>query len=175
MLLNVGVNIISNDLGYFERFLMKSKLIFIFIIFIYPKIYSQDQGKFQDQIDSLGSIKTGYENKIMELNIFIKQIEDKKSFAKIERFGGSKYTIPANSIIQIRDKANSTGRLIFIPIRGEIITLIDFDDNNHYWLVSFNENEFGYVKDVDIEQNTKINNYKKHLFNINYQIALKPK
>lgn len=149
------------------------RLIFIFILFISSKTYSQDQGIFQQQIDSLGSVRTEYENKIKELNILIKQIEDKKALSRIEKFGGFKYTVPANSIMQIRDKANSTGRLIFIPIRGEIITLIDFDDNNDYWLVSFNNNEYGYAKDVDIQQNITITNYKKRLVDLKAQVALK--
>jgi hypothetical protein len=170
--MNIEMNIVSKDTGYFERLIMK-KLIFIFILFICPKIYSQDQIKFQQQIDSLGSVKTLYENKITELNLLIKQIEDKKSLAKIGRFGGFRYNIPANSLMQVREKANSISRLLFIPIKGEIITLIDFDNKDEYWLVSFNKNEFGYVKDVDIQQDATIENYKHHLIDLKAQMTIK--
>lgn len=148
-------------------------LIFTASLFICPGIFSQDQIKYQRQIDSLEAIKIVYQNKIADLNIIIKQIEDKKSLAKIEIFGGSTYNIPANSTIQIRDKANSASRLIFLPIKGERITLIDFDDKDGFWLVSFNRNEFGYVKDVDIEQDITIKNYKEHLVVLKAKIAMK--
>lgn len=170
--MNVEMNIFSKGSGYFEKLLMK-KLVFIFLLFICPRIYSQDQIRFQRQIDSLGSVKAEYENKIAELNILIKQVEYKKSLAKIERFGGFRYNTPANSLMQIREKANSTSRLIFIPIKGEIITLIDFDDKIDYWLVSFNKNEFGYVKDVDIQPDASIENYKHYLTDLKAQITVK--
>jgi len=149
------------------------KLVFLFILLVSTKVYSQDQIKFQKQIDSLESVKIEYENKITEINILIKQIEDKKSLAKIEIFGGSSYNVPANSIMQIRDKANSASRLIFLPIKGEIITLIDFNDKDGYWLVSFNKNEFGYVKDADIQQDISIKNYKEHLVVLKAKITMK--
>jgi|WetSurMetagenome_2_1015567.scaffolds.fasta_scaffold314916_1 hypothetical protein len=149
------------------------KLVFILLLLICSKIYSQDQIKFQKQIDSLEAVKALFQNKVEELNILIKQIEVKKSLAKIEIFGGSTYNIPANSTIQIRDKANSAGRLIFLPIKGEKITLIDFDTKDGFWLVSFNKNEFGYVKDLDIQQDITIKNYKEHLVVLKAQIAMK--
>jgi hypothetical protein len=149
------------------------KLIFLLILFISPKIYSQDHSLYQKQIDSLEAVRAKYETRISELNSQIKQIEEKKALSKVEKFGGFEYIIPANSIMQIRDKATASGRLIFIPIRGEKITLIDFDTHISYWLVSFNKTEYGFVKDSDIMQNPMITDYKKRLLEIKSQIALK--
>jgi hypothetical protein len=57
----------------------------------------------QRQIDSLKSIRTEYVKKIVQINILIKDIEDKKMINEIEKYKIIKYHVPAQSTIKIRD------------------------------------------------------------------------
>jgi hypothetical protein len=70
--------------------------------------------------------------------------------------------VPVQPIIKIRDIDNPTGKILFEPQKGEVLTLIDFNDVNDYWLVSYN-NEVGYVSDVFIHESSAITHFKKYL------------
>ncbi len=151
---------------------MKIQML-ILLLLIGSNINSQDLRHFQKQVDSLEYLKIEYENRISDFEKLIKQTEDKILIAKSEKFGGLDYSIPALSTIQIKDKANNSGKIIFLPIKGETIKLIDFDNNNNNWLVSYNKNEFGYVDDTYINQDSSVSNYKNHLKVIKSRISLK--
>jgi hypothetical protein len=140
---------------------MKS-FVFLFSLMPCQHIYSQDQLGMQRQIDSLKSIRTEYVKKIVQINILIKDIEDKKMINEIEKYKIIKYHVPAQSTIKIRDIDNPVGKILFEPQKGEVITLVDFNDVNDYWLVSFN-NEAGYVNDVFIRKSSTVTHFKKYL------------
>jgi hypothetical protein len=138
------------------------KLVIIFILFVCQKTYSQEVTRFQKQIDSLKAIKSDYEYKIKEVNILINQIEIKKSLTEFERFESILYIVQGHQPMKIRNRDESSGKILFRPKEGETIKLIDYNDNNDYWLVSYN-NSVGYVSEVYIEESPAIDDYKKYL------------
>jgi hypothetical protein len=138
------------------------KVVFSIFLLLSNNAFSQDQKIMLQHIDSLKALKIEYENKIMQINTAIKEIENKKTIIEFEQFDNLKYVIPAQPTVRIREKENSSGKLLFEPKKGEIITLIDFDDNTHHWLVSFH-NTVGYVNEVLIRQNSDVDDFKKYL------------
>lgn len=143
------------------KFDMK-KFAFLSSLLICQYVYPQNKISMQRQIDSLNSIRTEYVKRIEEINVLIKAIEDKKIINEIKIYKNIKYEVPAHSTIKIRDKDNSSGKILFEPQKGEIITLVDFNDVNDFWLVSYN-NEAGYLNDVFIKGSSAITNFKKYL------------
>lgn len=146
---------------------MKRFTLFIFLI-ICIKAHSQNLDKMQSSIDSLKAIKTDYLNKIKGIDILINEIENKKTITEFERFEKMSYTVPIQPNPKIRDKDNSNGQILFELKKGEVMTLIDFD--NDYWLVSYS-NAVGYVNDVFIQQSPSINDFKKYLVAKRIQLA----
>lgn len=139
------------------------KFVLLFSLMLCQYVHSQDQRRMQRQIDSLKLIRTEYAKKIVQINILIKEIEDKKTINEIEQYKILKYRVPAQSAIKIRDKESPAGKILFEPPKGEVITLVDFNDITDYWLVSYND-EVGYVNDVFLHKSSAITNFKKYLF-----------
>lgn len=138
------------------------KLVFLFSLILCQYVYPQDKPGMQRQIDSLESIRTDYVKKIVQINILIKAIEDKKTINEIKLYMNIKYRVPSHSTIKIRYNDNSSGKILFEPQKGDVITLIDFNDVNDSWLVSYN-NEVGYVSNAFIHKSSEITNFKKYL------------
>lgn len=113
-------------------------------------------------IDSLKSIKTRYEKKIKEFDILIKHIEEEKFLAEFERFESIFYIVQTQAPMKIRDKDDSSGKIIFRPKAGETIKLIDFNDLTKCWFVTYN-NTGGYVNEVFIKNSQAIRDFKKYL------------
>lgn len=146
------------------------RLIFIFILFICPKIYSQGQSKFQKQIDSLKVIKSECEINLQKINLLIKEIEGKKIITEFESFESLNYVVQAQPLMKIRDRGDSSGNIMFQPKAGESIKLIDYNASSDYWLVSY-KNVNGFVNGVYIEPSSTINDFKKYLVVKKTQIA----
>lgn len=104
-------------------------VIFSIFLLLSTTAFSQDQKLMSQQIDSLKALKVDYENKILQINAAIKEIENKKIILEFENLDNLKYVVPAQPLVRIRDKDNSSGKLLFEPKKGDVITLMDFDDN----------------------------------------------
>ncbi|HBH82636.1 MAG: hypothetical protein A2X03_09980 [Bacteroidetes bacterium GWA2_40_15] len=139
------------------------KNLFCFLIGIIPfSVFAQNKSNFQRQIDSLNSLRKEYQNKIETIDGQIKDLDSKKTIAQFENVEGLDYYINQQLQIKIRDKASSSGKVIFEPKNGMTIKLIDFIDVGNYWLVSIN-NKIGYVSEVFIQANPIITEFKKNL------------
>jgi hypothetical protein len=138
------------------------KFTFLITFLLCQNVYPQGQHGVQRQIDSLKSVRSEYEKKIQQINVLIKNIEDKKVINEFEKYSSIKYLVPDQSTIKIRDQGNSSGEILFTPIKGEEITLIDFNDDLDYWFVTY-KSKAGYVNDVFIQQSSSISDFKKYL------------
>jgi len=140
---------------------MKRFVSFCFL-FICIAANSQNHIAIQKRIDSLKSLKHDYEIKIQELNTKIKDLENSKIISSYEQIKNFQYSVPGQPILRIRDKDNSSGAVLYELKKGDILTLIDFNDDIDYWMVSYNGN-IGYVNDVLIQQNSAVLDYKNYL------------
>jgi hypothetical protein len=131
-------------------------------LFVSVSAISQDLKTIQNKIDSLQDLKTMYESKIQQLDKAIKDLENAKVITSYEKYDDLKYIVPNQPLVRIRDKDDTSGKILAEPQNGEVITLIDFNDKIDYWLVSY-KNLTGYVNDVLIQQSAAIQDFKKYL------------
>lgn len=138
------------------------KCIFLITFLLYQNVYPQGQHDVQRQIDSLKSVRSEYEKKIQQINSQLNNIEAKKVIEEFANYTSIKYIVPDQSLMKIRDKDNSSGKILFEPKKGEEITLLDFNDVIDYWFVTYNGKP-GYVNDVFIQPSSPIIDFKKYL------------
>lgn len=137
-------------------------LLSSFLIIITLTTYSQDLSKIQSQIDSLKKVKKEYESKIQFIDLRIKDLEERKTSSQFEKVESLDYPIAQQLQIKIRDKDNSSGKIIYEPKNGENLKLVDFNDDNKYWTVSY-MNKIGYVNEIFIQNNLTISEFKKSI------------
>lgn len=133
-----------------------------FLILLTTTTYSQDLSKIQSQIDSLKKVKNEYESKIQFIDLRIKELEERKTSSQFEKVESLDYPIAQQLQIKIRDKDNSSGKIISEPKNGENLKLVDFNGDSKYWTVSY-MNKIGYVNEVFIQNNLTVSEFKKSI------------
>jgi hypothetical protein len=133
--------------------------LFLILLIIAKNTFSQDLSKLQNQIDSLNYLKNEYTIKLQSVDNEIKQLEERKTVEQYNKVKSFDYLINQKLQILIRDRDNSSGRIIFDPKNGETVKLLDYDLDSKCWTVSFNNN-IGYVNEVFFQGNSKIEDFK---------------
>jgi hypothetical protein len=140
------------------------KSAFLLFLFLSSQVFSQNINDVQKQIDSLRDVKKDYEAKISNLDIKISELEANKSTLKFKDVEGIDYMVNQKIQIKIREKDNTSGKIIAEPRNGEKLNLVDYIEGTGYWVVLHNAKN-GYVNEILITSNPSIEEFKKNLIN----------
>jgi len=151
------------------------KIIISLSLFLAPLIlYSQEDSKIVNEIDSLKRIKNQLEIDIQTITNRIKSLEEKRVLLQFEKTESYDYNVNQKLQIRVRDKDNSSGKVIYEPRNGETLRLLDYNIDSKCWTVSI-KNIYGYVNEVFLQNNPQIDEFKNNIILIKSKNEAKQK